>query len=169
MLLNRLNPSRPAALTRTVTGPSRVRIADSAASTCERSVTSAVKDRSVSEGLRSMVATSRPSARRRCTTARPMPDPPPVTTAVFTSTSLLRTGQFQTQRISLAIMRTLLSGRSASQHPFETALSLRREGHCERVLKTYDAGQRVRLIPESFLNYRDTNVRFAREENEIIV
>lgn len=38
----------------------------------------------VTDGLRSMVATLRPSARRRCATARPMPDPPPVTTAVLT-------------------------------------------------------------------------------------
>jgi hypothetical protein len=31
------------------------------------------------------------------------------------------------------------------------------------------AGQPVDLIPESFLNSRDSNVRFAGEENEIFV
>jgi hypothetical protein len=31
------------------------------------------------------------------------------------------------------------------------------------------AGQPVDLIPESFLNSRDSNVRFAEEENEIFV
>ena len=41
MLRNFLNPSTPAALTSTRTGPSSSRIADTAASTCARSVTSA--------------------------------------------------------------------------------------------------------------------------------
>jgi len=31
------------------------------------------------------------------------------------------------------------------------------------------AGQQVDLIPENFLNSRDSNVRFAGEENEIFV
>jgi hypothetical protein len=31
------------------------------------------------------------------------------------------------------------------------------------------AGQQVDLIPETFLNSRDSNVRFAGEENEIFV
>lgn len=85
MLLNFLKPSRPAAFTSTVTGPSWARMADSAASTCDRSVTSAVKASSASDGRRSMEATFKPSARNRSTTASPMPDPPPVTTAVFIS------------------------------------------------------------------------------------
>ncbi len=83
MLLNRLNPSKPAALTRIVTGPSRWRIAANAASTCERLVTSAEKASPPSGVLRSRVATSVPSALSRRAMASPIPDAPPVTTEVI--------------------------------------------------------------------------------------
>jgi hypothetical protein len=36
-------------------------------------------------------------------------------------------------------------------------------------MSDYIAGQAVDLIPENFLNSRDSNVRFAEEENEIFV
>src|SRR3954452_6272008 len=57
MSVNFLNPSRPAALTRMVTGPNCARIAAIVASICARSVTSAVCANSSSDGLRSIVAT----------------------------------------------------------------------------------------------------------------
>jgi hypothetical protein len=55
--VKRLNPSKPAAFTRIVTGPNCARIAASAASTCPRSVTSPVFANSSSDGFRSIVAT----------------------------------------------------------------------------------------------------------------
>src|SRR5271165_4175342 len=115
MSRNRLNPSRPAALTSTVTGPSCARIAPRAASTWARSVTSAAwASSSSSGGFKSIVATWYPSARSRSATARPIPDPPPVTTAFFTTRS------HPLERISLPILRTLLSASSSAQPADET-------------------------------------------------
>jgi hypothetical protein len=59
-----------------------------------------------------------------------MPDPPPVTTAVFTSLTSkprLRAWVSQTQRISLTFMRILLSRTIGVQDSRETTCSLRRE------------------------------------------
>jgi len=61
-----------------------------------------------SPGFRSMVATRSPSARKRCATAAPIPDPPPVTTAFFTHSP-------QPSRMNLPIMRTVLSHGAPSQ------------------------------------------------------
>jgi hypothetical protein len=36
-------------------------------------------------------------------------------------------------------------------------------------MNRFTAGQSIDPIPENFLNYRDPNVRFAEEENEIFV
>src|SRR6187397_1726617 len=83
--VNRLNRSMPAAFTRMVTAPSWSRMAAIAESTATRSVTSAVCANLSSDARRSMVATWYPSERSRLTTAWPMPEPPPVTTAVFMS------------------------------------------------------------------------------------
>src|SRR5246127_5001736 len=82
-LENFLKPSTPAALTSTRIGPSSSRIADIAVSTCARSVTSATWPTPSSVGDRSRTATRNPSLRNRSATARPIPEAPPVTTAVF--------------------------------------------------------------------------------------
>lgn len=106
--VKRLNPSTPAALTRMVIGPRSSLTAASASSTCVRSVTSAFCPNSESDGLRSRAATRYPSARSRSAMARPMPEAPPVTTAVFTSRCGL-TGAVSPMKISLPILRIILS------------------------------------------------------------
>ena len=74
--------------------PNCSRIAATALSTCARSVTSAIWPNPSSLGDRSMTATWSPSLRSRAATARPIPDAPPVTTAVFKPATALSLGNF---------------------------------------------------------------------------
>ncbi len=63
-------------------------------------------------------------------------------------------------------MRTLLSRRSASQDDRETGYGLHRRLDFRAIAELFSL---VDPVPEIFLNSRDTNVRLATEENQIIL
>src|ERR1700744_2073904 len=95
--------------------------------------------------------------------ARPIPEPPPVTTAVVTRT--LRQRGSQAQRISLPIMRTLLSPYSCPQGRLKNCFLPAKTLGIPDARTPCEHGS---LVSSVWLNSRRRNVRFARGENEII-